>query len=337
VSVRYALLAVICCIAPATSAEVVQIGVFSLFRPVELRVAPVSDPLLIAAGDARVILEGRQFQIIRLARLSSPVHVSARDGSNTEFRLSIPGKIDRQFHGTLTVRAGDHKLIAVVSMDREVAVASVVAAEMPPSTPIEALKAQAVVARSYYAAAGPRHDDFEFCDTTHCQFLRELPAPTAGSFRATLETRGLVLAYRARPIAALWQLSMADQVLYLTELLGLTEVYDLKGRKLGVIKDAAIVRASGSSFPHRSLPAIVGGGHAWLTVRHDQIRSIGFDGIYLKDEHLTPYHSDEYMLRMVRDLLDQQIIDAEGRKVVRVTDVTFDPRHENGGRCSECF
>lgn len=210
-SVRYALLAVICCIAPATSAEVVQIGVFSLFRPVELRVAPVSDPLLIAAGDARVILEGRQFQIIRLARLSSPVHVSARDGSNTEFRLSIPGKIDRQFHGTLTVRAGDHKLIAVVSMDREVAVASVVAAEMPPSTPIEALKAQAVVARSYYAAAGPRHDDFEFCDTTHCQFLRELPAPTAGSFRATLETRGLVLAYRARPIAALYSAGCGGQ------------------------------------------------------------------------------------------------------------------------------
>ncbi len=33
---------------------------------------------------------------------------------------------------------------------------------------------------------------------------------------------------------------MADQVLYLTELLGL-QVYDLKGRRLGVIKDAAMV------------------------------------------------------------------------------------------------
>jgi hypothetical protein len=35
---------------------------------------------------------------------------------------------------------------------------------------------------------------------------------------------------------------------------------------------------------------------------HDQIRSISLDGIYLKDEQLTPYHSDEYMLRLVRDL-----------------------------------
>jgi Mg/Co/Ni transporter MgtE len=36
------------------------------------------------------------------------------------------------------------------------------------------------------------------------------------------------------------------------------------------------------------------------------------------------------MLRMVRDLLDQQIIDAHGRKVVRVNDVTFDCVRENG-------
>src|SRR5262249_25585554 len=38
--------------------------------------------------------------------------------------------------------------------------------------------------------------------------------------------------------------------------------------------------------------------------------------------------SDEYMLRLVRDLLDQQIIDGQGRKVVRVTDVTFKIQHE---------
>ncbi len=119
---------------------------------------------------------------------------------------------------------------------------------------------------------------------------------------------------------------MADQVLYLTELLGL-QVYDLKGRKLGVIKDAAIVPLV---HPSRIDRYLVGGGYAWLTVRHDQVRTINVEGIYLKDEHLTPYHSDEYMLRMVRDLLDQQIIDAEGRKVVRVTDITFEPRREDG-------
>jgi magnesium transporter len=117
---------------------------------------------------------------------------------------------------------------------------------------------------------------------------------------------------------------MADDILFLTELLGL-KVFDIKGRRLGVIKDAAIVPLV---HPSRVDRFLLGGGWAWLTVRHDQIRSISLDGIYLKDEQLTPYHSDEYMLRLVRDLLDQQIIDGQGRKVVRVTDVTFKINHE---------
>src|SRR5712692_11531143 len=116
---------------------------------------------------------------------------------------------------------------------------------------------------------------------------------------------------------------MADDILYLTELLGL-RVHDLKGRGLGVVKDAAIVPLIHASRVDRYL---LGGGWAWLTIRYDQVRSISLKGIYLKDEKLTPYHSDEYMLRMVRDLLDQQIIDGYGRKVVRVTDVTFECLH----------
>src|SRR5271169_1169910 len=120
---------------------------------------------------------------------------------------------------------------------------------------------------------------------------------------------------------------MADQVLYLTELFGL-KVYDLKGRKIGVIKDAALVPLVD---PVRIDRYLVGGGWTWLTVRYDQIRSISLDGIHLRDENLTPYHADEYMLRMARDLLDQQIIDAQGRKVVRVNDVTFDLHHESEG------
>jgi hypothetical protein len=36
------------------------------------------------------------------------------------------------------------------------------------------------------------------------------------------------------------------------------------------------------------------------------------------------------MLRIGRDLLDQQIIDVTGRKVVRVTDVTMEIHHDGG-------
>jgi sporulation protein YlmC with PRC-barrel domain/CBS domain-containing protein len=114
------------------------------------------------------------------------------------------------------------------------------------------------------------------------------------------------------------------QLVFLTELVGL-KVYDLKGRKIGVVRDAALVPLID---PVRVDRYLVGGGWSWLTVRYDQIESISLDGIRLRDENLTPYHSDEYMLRLTRDLLDQQIIDAQGHKVVRVNDVTFELRRE---------
>ncbi|HOL71968.1 MAG TPA: CBS domain-containing protein [Bryobacteraceae bacterium] len=116
---------------------------------------------------------------------------------------------------------------------------------------------------------------------------------------------------------------MAD-FLYFTEIVGL-KVYDLKGRRIGRIEDAALVPLID---PVRVDRYLVGGGWTWLTVRWDQIRSISLDGVHLREEILTPYHEDEYMLRIARDLLDQQIIDVNGRKVVRVNDVTFEIRRE---------
>jgi magnesium transporter len=120
---------------------------------------------------------------------------------------------------------------------------------------------------------------------------------------------------------------MVEQNLFLTELLGL-DVFDLRGRRIGVVKDAALVPLVD---PVRVDRVLVGGsGFAWLSIGYDQIRSISLRGIHLKDEQLKPYHSDEYVMRLVRDLLDQQIIDAQGRKVVRVNDVTFDIKRDNG-------
>ena len=118
---------------------------------------------------------------------------------------------------------------------------------------------------------------------------------------------------------------MSDTLLFLTELLGMP-VYDLKGRRIGRVRDSALVPLAD---PFRVDRYLIGAGSAWLTVRHDQIRSISLQGIRLSDEVLTPYHDDEYMLRISRDLLDQQIIDVNGHKVVRVNDVTFEVRREN--------
>ena len=113
---------------------------------------------------------------------------------------------------------------------------------------------------------------------------------------------------------------MADNLLFFTELSGMP-VLDLKGRRIGRIKDAALVPLI---HPSRIDRLMIGGRDTWFTVRYDQIRSISLDGgIALADEKLLPYHDDEYMMRIARDLLDQQIIDVNGRKVVRVNDVSL--------------
>jgi len=138
---------------------------------------------------------------------AAAIHVTGPQGQAADLELSVPGRMTRRFHGRLDVIAAGDELAPVVSMDLETAVASVVAAEQIASAPPEALKAQAVAARSFFAAAGRRHRSFDFCDTTHCQFLREPPAADHPAARAARETAGLVLAFRGAPIPAFYSAS----------------------------------------------------------------------------------------------------------------------------------
>jgi stage II sporulation protein D len=192
----------------------VWVGVFGLFRPSEMVVRPTPGAaLVVEAGAARMVLEGGQTvrlraagNVVEVTGSSAPsVHAAPRGGG--EFVLSVPGKIERRFRGELEVRAEAGALVAVVAMDREVAVASAVAAESPPGASLEALKAQAVVTRSYYTAARGRHHGFDFCDTTHCQFLREPPPPDALAAIAAERTHGMVLGYRGATVATMFSAS----------------------------------------------------------------------------------------------------------------------------------
>jgi stage II sporulation protein D len=104
----------------------------------------------------------------------------------------------------------DGELVSIVITDRETAVAAVVYAESVSCAPIEALKAQAIAARSYYLASSARHGDFQFCDTTHCQFLREHPEEIAAAGMAVSDTKVLVLFHGGVPLAALFSASCGE-------------------------------------------------------------------------------------------------------------------------------
>ena len=97
-------------------------------------------------------------------------------------------------------------LRAVVVMDRETAVSAIVAAESPPGARFDALQAQAVAARSYLLA-GARHEEFGFCDTTHCQYLRAPVSENDPARLAAAATRGLLLTYEGRVVRAFYSRS----------------------------------------------------------------------------------------------------------------------------------
>ena len=181
-------------------AATVHIGVFGLFHPMQLDVQPAHGNVLVIASDSgQQTLEGSA-----VAHFRGPARVTGRDGRDAAFFLSVPGKIRREFHGKLEIRKAEGHLEAIVEMDLETAVASIVAAEGSDAVPMEARKAQAVVARSFLEAERGRHKDFDFCDTTHCQFLREPPAESSAAGRAAADTHGQVLMYGGHVVAALY-------------------------------------------------------------------------------------------------------------------------------------
>ena len=75
--------------------------------------------------------------------------------------------------------------------------------------------------------------------------------------------------------------------------------------------------------PRRVAQFLFGSGKTSFAVRWDQVRGFHKDGIKLSDDSFTPYYGDDGHLLLTNDLLDQQIIDVNGRKVVRVNDIAL--------------
>lgn len=113
----------------------------------------------------------------------------------------------RSYRGSLrAVRwaAGDVDVVNVVPIDTYLA--GVVPAEMPASWPTEALKAQAVAARTYAAAYAARSRAagraWDICDTTACQVYSGVGHEHRAATRAVAATRGQIRTWDGRPINA---------------------------------------------------------------------------------------------------------------------------------------
>lgn len=118
-------------------------------------------------------------------------------------------------------------------------------------------------------------------------------------------------------------------MLHATEVLG-AETYDVHGNFVGRVRELFIEPAD---QPYRVARLLLARGKFQpLVARYDQVASVAPGTVRLNvgEKALEEYNPNEGWLAVQKDLLDQQIIDTGGRKVVRVNDLNFTEHQTNG-------
>jgi stage II sporulation protein D len=149
--------------------------------------------VLPAAGGLRLLL-GRKL----IGKFAAPLQV----GAPTAVKLDGLGL----FRGALVFRPspGGRGVMTVNSVGLDDYVRGVVAAEMPPSWPAQALDAQAVAARSYAITSHPIGADFDVYDSTRSQVYEGIRGETPTGDAAVAATSGQVVEYAGAPVQTLF-------------------------------------------------------------------------------------------------------------------------------------
>lgn len=130
----------------------------------------------------------------------SPLVLCVPDGTLTVSQ----GSRKRSYRGHLCVTVSASGLTMVNDVGLEDYLRGVLPAEMPASFPVEALKAQAVAARSYTLANTGRHTSSgaDICDSDHCQVYGGAGREHSATDTAIAATAGQVLAVSGKVISA---------------------------------------------------------------------------------------------------------------------------------------
>ena len=105
---------------------------------------------------------------------------------------------DQEFAGTLEIRDNaDDTQTAINTIDLEDYLCSVISSEMNANSPMELLKAHAVISRSWAIRAmqKPNHEGYQVCADDHCQRYEGLRRMNERAVEAVRATEGQVLTY----------------------------------------------------------------------------------------------------------------------------------------------
>ncbi len=108
---------------------------------------------------------------------------------------SFIGWQGQAYRGGLRLTASGGRILIVNVLDLEAYLRGVAPAEMPANWPLEALRAQAVAARTYTLAELEPEALYDICATVECQHYAGVEAEHPRSDQAIAETKGQVLTY----------------------------------------------------------------------------------------------------------------------------------------------
>ncbi len=136
---------------------------------------------------------GREFRTSKAVKIV--LVASAGEGTLIVALDNVSAKpITHNYRGELKI-TNDAGVVAIINIiPLEEYLCSVVASEMS-TNEMEAMKAQAILARTFAVRNRGRHKKYDFCDKTHCQHYGGAGLETSRSITAVRETTGKVLLF----------------------------------------------------------------------------------------------------------------------------------------------
>src|SRR4051812_34159848 len=194
---------------PAKTYNVVRGGSGLIIRDGSNNLFTTAPPLRIdAAGGGAPVLDGAPPPRIPdgpdpLSPPAPPLRIDAAGGGALVLNgVSQPGIRDGRYRGALELRPSGSGINAINAIGLESYVRGVVSAESPSAWPAEALKAQAIAARTYAitSRAGSISDGFDQYADTRSQMYEGVAAERPSTDAAIAATAGQVVTYGGQPV-----------------------------------------------------------------------------------------------------------------------------------------
>ncbi|QZA33875.1 SpoIID/LytB domain-containing protein [Hydrogenibacillus sp. N12] len=174
-----------------------------------------TDPVVLSERDVLFGAPGNAVERLRVP-LAGELAVASGGGA-----VRVEEKKDgRSYRGQIVVTAASGRLAVINALPLEAYLYGVVGVEMASGWPMEALKAQAVLARTYALGNLKKYGVADLSDTTYDQAYEGLDREAADVRQAVDATRGEVLTVGGRPAQALYSSNAGGMSAHGTEVWG---------------------------------------------------------------------------------------------------------------------